>query len=425
MPKRSRICYIVLSLGFILFLIGAAPATTSVADVDDALQFPKDTVVANVAPVAVNDSYEAYEDTPLSIPAPGILANDSDIDGDVFHVEPVRMPYDGVIVLYADGSFVYTPNQDWSGIDSFDYQVADGAGGTSNVATVTITVFPVNDAPMADDDHYTTNEDTPLSVPAPGVLNGDTDVENDPLATILETGPSHGALVLNSDGSFDFIPDPDFFGIDSFTYIARDGESGSNIATVTIDVIAVNDAPVAEDDSYTTDEDSPLTIAVSDILANDTDVDGDSLVVTLVSAPSHGTLTAIEDGLFMYTPGENFNGLDSFDYEVSDGLLTDTATVTIRVLPVNDLPVAIDDITETNEDVPFDIDVLANDYDVEGDSLVVLAIDYGSANGVAELVDLDGSIVVRYTPDPDWNGNAWFAYTLYILDESWVPQSTG
>jgi VCBS repeat-containing protein len=425
MPRRSRICYIVLSLGFILFLIGAAPATTSVAEVDDVLQSPKDAVVANVAPVAVDDSYETNEDTPLSIPTPGILANDSDMDGDAFHVEPVEMPSNGVIVLYADGSFVYTPKQDWSGIDSFKYQVADGAGGTSNEATVTITVLPVNDAPVGQDDSYSTDEDGILVVvAADGVLANDGDIEGDPLFISDTLGPTHGILTPLPDGSFTYTPNDDFNGLDSFDYEVSDGVL-TDMATVTITVTPVNDAPVAEDDSYTTNEDSPLSIAVPGVLANDSDVDGDSLFVTLFSDPSNGTLTFNGDGSFIYTPDDDFNGLDSFDYEVSDGVLTNTATVTITVLSVNDVPMAMDDTAETNEDVPVEIDVLANDYDVEGDPLVILAIDYGSANGVAELVDLDGSIAVRYTPDPDWNGNTWFAYTLYILDGSWVPQSTG
>src|SRR5204862_88028 len=144
---------------------------------------------------------------------------------------------------------------------------------------VTITVTPVNDAPVAaNDDSYTTPEDTQLTVSAPGVLANDSDVDSDPLSTILVTGPSHGTLTLNSDGSLVYLPALNFNGIDSFTYKASDGQAQSAVATVTITVTPVNDAPVAaNDDSYTTPEDTQLTVIAPGVLANDSDVDADTL----------------------------------------------------------------------------------------------------------------------------------------------------
>jgi VCBS repeat-containing protein len=118
----------------------------------------------------------------------------------------------------------------------------------------------VNDAPVAQDDSYTTDEDTPLVVPAPGVLGNDYDVDGDSLTAVLVSGPAHGTLTLNSDGSFTYTPAENFCGEDSFTYKAYDGELYSNVATVTIHVTCVNDAPVAQDDSYTTNEDTPLLV---------------------------------------------------------------------------------------------------------------------------------------------------------------------
>ena len=146
--------------------------------------------------------------------------------------------------LNADGSFTYTPAANYHGPDSFTYKANDGTVD-SNVATVSITVNPVNDAPVADDDSYSTAEDTALTVPAPGVLGNDTDVENDTLTAVLVTGPSHGAVTLNADGSFSYTPGLNYNGSDSFTYKANDGAADSNVATVSITVDPVNDAPVA------------------------------------------------------------------------------------------------------------------------------------------------------------------------------------
>ena len=134
---------------------------------------------------------------------------------------------------------------------------------------------PVNDAPVAADDGYTTLEDTPLVVvAADGILANDTDPDLDPLQALLITDVTDGALVLNADGSFTYTPDPNFAGTDSFTYQAGDGSIDSNIATVTFTVTPVNDVTVAADDGYTTLEDTPLVVVAADgILANDTDPD--------------------------------------------------------------------------------------------------------------------------------------------------------
>jgi VCBS repeat-containing protein len=144
-------------------------------------------------------------------------------------------PANGTLTLNADGSFSYTPDADFNGTDSFTYHANDGTVN-SNVATVSITVNPVNDAPVAANDAYTTDEGTILTVAAPGVLGNDSDVDGDPLTAVLNTSPSNGSLTLNSNGSFSYTPAPGFFGTDSFTYRANDGQADSNLATVTITV---------------------------------------------------------------------------------------------------------------------------------------------------------------------------------------------
>src|SRR6184192_716080 len=289
----------------------------------------------NNAPVAVNDSFTTAEDTQLTVSAPGVLANDSDVDADTLSAVLVSNPTHGTLTLNSDGSLVYMPALNFNGIDSFTYKASDGQA-QSGVATVTITVTPVNDAPVAaNDDSYTTPEDTQLTVSAPGVLANDSDVDGDPLTAMPVTGPTHGTLTLNSDGSFSYMPALNFNGTDSFTYKASDGQAQSGVATVTITVTPVNDAPVAaNNDNYTTPEDTQLTVSAPGVLANDSDVDGDPLSAILVSNPTHGTLTLNGDGSLVYMPALNFNGIDSFTYKASDGQAqSGVATVTISVEP--------------------------------------------------------------------------------------------
>ena len=189
-----------------------------------------------------------------------------------------------------------------------------------------------NNPPVAVDDPtgYTVNEDAVLTT-ATSVLSNDTDADaGDTLTAVLETDVSNGALALNADGTFEYTPAADFNGTDSFTYFAYDGTVNSTTsATVTITVNPVNDAPVADDDSATTNEDTAVTI---NVLSNDNDIDGDSLTVTNGGVASNGTVNVNSDNTITYTPNTNFSGTDSFTYTVGDGNGgVDTATVTITV----------------------------------------------------------------------------------------------
>jgi len=302
----------------------------------------------NDAPVAVDDSYTVDEDNTLTVDAPGVLGNDSDAEGDGMTALPDTDPSNGTVVVNEDGSFTYTPDAHFNGSDSFTYRASDGAA-QSSPATVTITVNPMNDAPVAVNDNYSTDEDTPLDVDAPGVLGNDIDVDGDVLSAVLVDDVSSGTLTLNADGSFTYTPNANYNGMDSFTYKANDGTDDSNVVAVTIGVSAINDAPVAVDDSYTVDEDNTLDVNAPGVLANDSDVDGNALSAELVAGPSSGALSLAADGSFIYTPAVDFNGSDSFTYRASDGTLqSDLATVSITVNPVNDLPVAIcQDVTKT------------------------------------------------------------------------------
>jgi VCBS repeat-containing protein len=185
----------------------------------------------------------------LDVAAPGVLANDFDVEGDAFvlNTTPVSGPAAGnTLVLSADRSFIYTPDPLFSGTDSFVYEICETATPEllCGQATVTISVG-VNDAPVAADDAYATVQNTSLNVAAPGVLVNDTDADGDPLTAVLVTGPANGTLTLNADGSFTYTPAFNFTGVDSFTYVANDTTVDSNVATVTItveDVVTVTSA---------------------------------------------------------------------------------------------------------------------------------------------------------------------------------------
>src|SRR5207253_797573 len=206
--------------------------------------------------------YTTPEDTTLTVTAPGVLANDTDVDDDPLTAILVDGPAHGTLNLNSDGSFTYTPALNYNGPDSFTYKANDGQADSPTNATVSITVTPVNDAPVAaNDDSYTTAEDTQLTVSAEGRRVEEGDVDGDALSAVLVSNPTHGTLTLNGDGSFTYMPALNFNGIDSFTYKASDDQAQSGVATVTITVTPVNDAPVAaNDDSYTTAEDTQLTV---------------------------------------------------------------------------------------------------------------------------------------------------------------------
>ncbi len=364
----------------------------------------------NQPPVAVDDSYATNEDTALNVAIPGVLANDSDPDGDPITAVVGTTTAHGTLTLNANGSFAYTPAPNYNGPDSFTYKARDPFAAESAPATVTINVNPVNDAPLAVNDAYTTNEDTLLAILVGGVLDNDSDLDGDPLSAIVNVDPAHGSLTLGADGSIAYTPDRNFHGTDTFTYHANDGAANSNIATVTITVVSVNDLPIAVNDSYVTDEETSLNVVAPGVLANDTDGDGDLLVATVLSQPAHGVLSLNPDGSLGYTPAANYNGSDSFTYKANDGTVNSSAaTVTINVNPVNDAPVAVNDVYTTDEDALLTIPaggVLLNDTDVDGNPLSTI-VNAGPAHGILSLA-ADGSFT--YTPDANFQGTDTFTY---------------
>ncbi len=357
----------------------------------------------NDIPVAGDDIANTLEDTPVQFV---VVNNDSDTeDGaiDVATIFIVNPPINGTAALNSDGTITYTPNLNYNGSDTMQYTVKDSKGFTSNAATVSITINPVNDAPVANNDLVELAEDTILEI---NVLGNDTDVDG--FATIdvssvnIVDNPSNGSLFIDTtNGAVRYSPNADFFGSDSFTYNIKDtGFLTSATATVLLTITSVNDAPRLVDDSANTDEDTPITI---NIIPNDNDVDGtlDLTTLTFTQEPAHGTVVFNSLGQVVFEPELNYHGNDLFSYTISDnnGLVSEAAaSVLLTVNSINDAPIADDNALSVREDKTLEITLTGSD--VDGDTLdfnITLQPRHGTLTGTGATR--------TYTPDENYNGN--------------------
>ncbi len=323
----------------------------------------------NDAPVAVNDNATVNEDQTLSA---SVATNDTDVDNTAAQltyslVAGGTTVANGTLTFNSDGSYTYVPNANFNGTVSFTYQVCDPASGCATV-TATILVSSVNDVPVAINDNATVNEDASVTIT---VLANDTDIDGtlDASSIVITATPANGTLLVNSGtGEVVYSPNANFNGADSFAYSVKDNDGVvSNIATVSITITSINDAPVATNDAVTTNEDNAVTLLVS---ANDSDVDGslDLASIAITMAPANGTLSVNSTtGEVTYTPNANYFGTDSFTYTIkdNDGSVSNAATVSISVTSVNDAPVAVNDNATVNEDQTLSASVAGNDSDVD------------------------------------------------------------
>ena len=364
--------------------------------------------ITNDPPLASDDSYLLAEDTTLTVgTTDGVLVNDDDFDDDTLEAYLVSGPSSGALsYLNTDGSFQYVPNSSFTGTDSFDYEVDDGL--TTTLATVYLYVDA--GSVRAFDDVYDVAHNTALTEAAPGVLSNDFDFEDDTLTVSLVSGPANGTLnYLASDGGFQYTPNTDYSGVDSFVYEATDG-SDTEQATVYV-IVAVapgtNNAPFAGDDEYLILHDASLS---GDVLANDVDVDEDTLTASLVSGPAYGsfTIALAGDGTFVYQPNSGYVGSDSFTYEISDG--TDTATATVSIETYNTPPFATDEFYSTPQETALSGNVLTNDSDDDSDNLTAALVSGPSNGSFSTALAGNGSFV--YQPDNDYVGDDSFVYTV-------------
>ncbi|MDN6873934.1 retention module-containing protein [Pseudomonas citronellolis] len=320
----------------------------------------------NDAPVTTDDSKTTAEDTAVS---GQVVASDVDGDALTYTLKSGDEPKHGTLVLdAATGHYTYTPNPNYNGSDSFTVVIDDGHNGTAE-STVSLSVTPVNDAPVAANDSKTTGENSVLSDQVPAASDIDSPVNPNGYALVSGPGAGNGLLTFNSDGSYVFNPGSDFDSLApgeshqvSFTYTAKDSEGATSApATVTITVTGANDAPTGSDGTITLDEDSSRSFSAIDFGFNDVDHNDALGAVRIDSLPGAGSLTfdgaavtqgqviaAADLGKLAFTPAANANGNNyaSFTFSVKDsnGAFDSTPNkLTVNVTPVNDNPVAVND----------------------------------------------------------------------------------
>ncbi|PMS49145.1 RTX toxin, partial [Vibrio parahaemolyticus] len=303
-------------------------------------------------------------------------------------------------ISIVNGVATINPTADWNGKETITFTATDPSGESVS-QTVNFTVAPVADIVA---DKATVVEGMPTIIK---VLGNDT-FEGDDKVVSLDTnnGPANGTVSVNPDGSVTYTPNDNYYGADSFTYIVTSG-GVSESTTVSVDVTPVNDAPVAKDDTAITDEDTPVTI---DVLPNDTDIDGDKLSIQSASVPETQGKVEIVDGKLVFTPAENFHGDAEITYTITDGALTDQATVNVTVNAVNDTPVVESSIaaqTLAEDFTPYTIDLNTAFSDVDNvDGELTFSV---SGNSNIQVAIVNG--IATFTPTADWNGSEALTFT--------------
>ncbi|HAV1426813.1 TPA: tandem-95 repeat protein, partial [Vibrio parahaemolyticus] len=363
----------------------------------------------NDAPVAKDDIATTQEDTAVTI---DVLSNDTDVDGDKLSIQSATVPEAQGKVEIVDGKLVFTPAENFNGHAEITYTVTDGA--LTDQATVKVTVNAVNDTPVVESniaDQALAEDFTPYTIDLNTAFS---DVDNvDGELTFSVSGNSNIQVAI-VNGIATITPTADWNGSETLTFTATDPSGESVSQTVDFTVAPVVDI---EADSTNVVEDTPTII---NVLGNDT-FEGKDKVVSLdaENGPKNGTVTVNNDGTVTYTPDDNYVGKDTFTYVVTSGGVSESTTVTVNVTPVNDAPVAKDDIATTQEDTAVTIDVLSNDTDVDGDKLSIQSATVPEAQGKVEIVD--GKLV--FTPAENFNGQAEITYTVtdgQLTDEAKV-----
>lgn len=392
----------------------------------------------NNTPEPAADTATTDEDQPILIDVDDLLANDLDPDGDTLTVTDAYAASNGNVQLLENGTVLYTPQSNFFGEGGFTYIVDDGQGGTAT-ARVTIDVTSINDAPEARDDTYLNNavlsgtEDASLVISISTLLANDGDIEDNGVEFIDVFSAVDGAVEVTPEGTILYTPDQDFWGETTFYYNVRDSEGAVDEAAVSIWFENVGDAPpVANTDTIEVFEDVPTIILFDTLLANDTDIDRDPLeIFGWASRGSYfdlnGTVEILENGTgFLFTPNLNSTESDGFLYAVTDNADgTDLGLIEIQMIAVPDDPTAVNDEGGTTAyDVPLVIrvsDLLANDFDVDEESVSFESLDSTSA-GIGSVYGDDEFVVVHF--EAGFTGSFDLQYSIIdptgLTDEGFI-----
>jgi gliding motility-associated-like protein len=376
--------------------------TDANGDADEASVSMTITQAASGIPVAIDDEASTTENTAVSI---AVLSNDTELDDAPVVVTISTNPTSGSVVVESDNTVTYTPNDEYSGSDSFSYTVTD-ANGDADQADVAVTVTEdTNIVPVATDDEASTTENTAVSI---NVLSNDTGLDDAPVVVTISTNPTSGSVVVESDNTVTYTPNDAFSGSDSFSYIVTDANGDADEADVAVTVTEdTNIVPVATDDEASTTENKAVSI---NVLSNDTGLDDAPVVVTISTNPTSGSVVVESDNTITYTPNDEYSGSDSFSYTVTDANGdADQADVAVTVTEdTNIVPIANDDYAETNINVAVNIAVLNNDQGLD-DSPVILSVSQ-IAEGGSAIVENDNTIT--FTPETNFIGQVTFRYAI-------------
>ena len=358
----------------------------------------------NDPPVGVVDKLAVREGGTASVQAIELLANDIDPDLDTLSITAVGDATNGLVALDGD-TIIYRHDGSETTSGSFTYTLTDGT--ESATASVTITVSPVNDPPVGVDDTLAVQEGGTVSVQSRELLDNDTDAEGDPLSITAVADATNGLVTLDGNTIF-YRHDGSETKAGGFTYTVTDGTDTAT-ALVTVSVSPVNDPPNGVDDALDVEEGDTVSIASQQLLANDSDAEGDALSITAVGDTVNGTVT-LDGGAISYEHDGSETKAGGFTYAVTDGTDTTTVLVTVTVSPVNDPPVGVDDALAVQEGGTVTVQaqrLLDNDTDAEGDALSITAV----GDAINGLVILDGG-TISYAHDGSETTTGSFTYTV-------------
>ncbi|MFS1911504.1 tandem-95 repeat protein [Vibrio sp. 10N.286.48.B7] len=392
---------------------GNVDLTYDVSDGTDTVSANIDVQVVpiNDVPVAGTTSYSVDEDGSITISDTQLLANSSDVEGNVGVDSVTYTGTDGVFTDNGDGTYTFAPNENFNGDVSLNVTVVDEDGATADT-TAGIDVISVNDLPVAGATTYSVDEDNVITITNDQLLANSSDIEGDVAVDDVSYSGTDGILTNNGDGTFSFAPNENFTGNVSLDVTVVDEDGATADTTASIDVIAVNDAPVSGDLAYSVDEDGSITLSQEQLLAQASDVEGDDLEAANLTAGDSATVTANEDGSFTITPDADFNGDIDLSFDISDGTDTIVANADLTVNPVNDAAVVEDVGYTIQEDGSLtftDEQLLTGASDIDGDDLSVADVSYSGTEGV--FTD-NGDGTYTFAPNENFNGEVDLSFSV-------------
>ncbi|MEZ9997672.1 cadherin-like domain-containing protein, partial [Vibrio lentus] len=378
-----------------------------------------DTVAANIdvsvtavddAPVSGDLAYSVDEDGSIRLSQEQLLSQASDVEGDDLTASGLTVGGDATVTQNDDGSFTITPDENFNGDIDISFDISDGTNTVQ--ASADLTVNPINDLPVPQDQQFSVEEDGTLIFTDADLLTGATDIEGDNLTVEgVSYDGGDGILTDNGNGTYTFAPNENFNGDVNFNFDVSDG-TDTVAANIDVSVTAVDDAPVSGDLAYSVDEDGSIRLSQEQLLSQASDVEGDDLTASGLTVGGDATVTQNDDGSFTITPDANFNGDIDISFDISDGTNTVQASADLTVNPINDLPVPQDQQFSVEEDgtlIFTDADLLTGATDIEGDNLTVEGVTYDGGDGI--LTD-NGNGTYTFAPNENFNGDVNFSFDV-------------